>query len=264
MLHQNEFPSDPSVEVDKIAKRALTLLARTGLQDIVIRSEKPTVLDAGPLVERLYQAAVSQSRDALGVAVKETLSDGASMQEMTSLLVPRVVYRLGKEWEEDTTSFGVVTIACARLQAAVRQLESYAVQNSMTFYAQRLNCLVVVPVGAQHTLGAVILSTQLRQAGSHVQLAVGSSMDEMSQLARAAAYDTVMISASIGQDVPALRALVEALRSAAKDAKIIIGGGVLEQHTDLARLTGADFVTNNWKEALNLSTQGVSRCYKAL
>lgn len=257
-LHQKAFPSNRSVEVDKIAKRALALLAATQRESSITSSDITALPDSAPLVARLYEAATSDSRDALDVAVKDILKSGISIQHVTSLLVPAVARQLGKDWENDTASFGKVTIACARLQSAVRRLEGYATQNSMTQQARRLNCLVVVPEGAQHTLGAVVLATQLRQAGSHVQLSVGSSTQEMTRLARAASYDITMISASIGQDLHALRVLVDAMREAASATRIVVGGGLLEHHADLERIVGADLVTNNWKEALLLGTQGVS------
>ena len=188
----------------------------------------------------------------------DILKAGASVQRMTSQLVPDVARQLGKDWENDAASFGKVTIGCARLQSAVRQLEGYATQNSMTHQAQQMNCLVVVPEGAQHTLGAVVLATQLRQAGAYVQLAVGATTLEMTRLARATPYDLAMISASVGQDLPALRVLAEALREAAPATRIVVGGGLLEHHADLAPKVAADLVTNNWKAALLLRTQGVS------
>lgn len=257
-LHKNAFPSNTSVEVDKIAKRALALLAATGREKTITSSDIPALTDSVPLVARLYGAATSESRDALGVVVSDILRNGASVQQMTSQLVPAVARQLGKDWENDTASFGKVTIGCARLQSAVRQLEGYATQNSMTHQAQRMNCLVVVPEGAQHTLGAVVLATQLRQAGSHVQLSVGSSTAEMTRLARLTPYEIIMISASLGQDLQAVRALVEALREAAPTSQLVVGGGLLEQHVDLERKLGVDLVTNNWKEALLLSGRGVS------
>ena len=257
-LHQNAFPSNRSVEVDTIAKRALALLAATQRESSITSSDIMALPDSAPLVARLYEAATSNSRDALDAVVKDVLKAGISVQHITSLLVPAVARQLGKDWENDTASFGMVTIACARLQAAVRRLEGYATQNSMTQQAQLLNCLVVVPEGAQHTLGAVVLATQLRQAGSHVQLAVGSSTKEMTRLARTTSYDIAMISASIGQDLHALRALVDALREAASATRIVVGGALLEHHADLERKVGADLVTNNWKEALLLSMEGVS------
>ena len=236
----------------------MALLAATGRENTITSSDIPALQDSVPLVARLYGAATSESRDALGVMVSDILRKGASVQQMTSHLLPAVARQLGKDWEKDTASFGKVTIGCARLQAAVRQLEGYATQNSMTHQAQQMNCLGAVPEGAQHTLGAVVLATQLRQAGSHVQLSVGATTLEMTRLARATPYDLTMISAAVGQDLHALRALAEALREAAPKTRIIVGGGLLEQHADLAQKVGADFVTNNWKEALLFSTQGVS------
>ena len=255
---QNAFSLRPSEEVELIASRALAVLAATQRENSITSSDIIAPRDSAPLVARLYEAAISESRDALGVVVADILRAGASIQQMTSQLVPAVARQLGIDWENDTASFGKVTIGCARLQSTVRQLEGYATRNSMTHQAQRLNCLVVVPEAAQHTLGAVVLATQLRQAGSHVQLSVGSSTAEMTRLARATPYQTIMISASLGQDLQAVRTLVEALRDAAPTSQLVIGGGLLEQHVDLERKLGVDLVTNNWKEALLLSGQGVS------
>lgn len=262
--HQNASPSGSSRQVNKVAKRALAYLAATQRESMIASSDISASPEAAPLVARLYAATTSQNKDALGRAVAEILKAGVSVQEMTAHLLPAVASQLGQDWESDTVSISIVTIGCARLQTEVRQLEAYATHNSITQHAQRMKCLVVVPEGAQHTLGAVVLATELRQAGSYVQLSVGGNTEEMVRLAGATPYDVIMISAAVGQELAPLRALVAALRPACPASKIVLGGGLLGQHATLATLVRVDIVTNNWKEALLLSAQGVSHGQKAL
>lgn len=127
---------------------------------------------------------------------------------------------------DDNASFGTVTIGCARLQAGVHHLERSFAERPLKESPLQNSCLVVAPKNAQHTLGAVVLAAQLRQAGSHVHVALDVSENMMSQLVNADRYDAVMISASLGQDLNDLRSLIRASRQPKTDPKLIIGGSI--------------------------------------
>ncbi len=258
------FSARPSNEVDSVAARALTLLAaNTGnsarsspFKSLVAYPER-----AKPLIQRLYDASCSPNRQHAISVMKELQESEASVSDIISVLVPGVARKLGEDWVDDKASFGAVTIGCARLQACVHHLERSFAERPLKNCAHQTNCLVAVPEGAQHTLGAVVLAAELRQAGPHAQLALDVSASKMARLVRSEHYDVIMISAAIGQDIDALRALVSAARLKGSRSKIIVGGGLVAgeimSENKLTKAIGADLATCDWRQILAPDDQGL-------
>ena len=256
------FSARPSNEVDSVAVRALSLLAANTGSNAPSSSFKKLAdhpEHTKHLTKRLLTAACSSDRQHILDVIKELQIADASVSDIISVLVPNVARKLGQDWINDTVSFGGVTIGCARLQACVHHLERGFAERPLKENTHQTTCLVVVPEGEQHTLGAVVLAAELRQAGPHAQLALDVSAAKMAQLVQTEDYDVVMISAALGQNVESLRNLVSAARKKDSTTKVIIGGSLLTQEKNLKKATGADNVTSAWKTALKLGSQGLHR-----
>lgn len=254
-LHQNAFPAAPSREVDGIAIRALAILA-SSRHPTTNPASQPSPIISSRLSARLYEAVTSPDREDATHVIDRILRTGVGISDIISNVVPAVANHLGQAWVDDTASFGAVTIGCARLQTIVHQLDQRGHDPLIIPKAETHTCLIVVPEGAQHTLGAVVLASELRHAGQRVQLSLNTSADMLGQMTKSKRYDAIMMSAALGQDVSQLRSMVKAAQGRLRPPQVMIGGGLLSQQSDLKSATNADVITNDWQNALKLIKKG--------
>lgn len=201
-------------------------------------------------VHRLHAAALAPDRGAARAAIVAMRQAGIGTEEIADIYVPAVARLLGEEWCEDRIGFAAVTIGTSRLQSLLRDLgPEWRADCAPEGDAPAI--LVVVPSDVHHTLGPMILSGQLRRRGFSVRLLMGAGPEDMNLHLRQSQFDAVMISAARGDSVPAMRRLVDALRTAvAPGVRIVVGGTLVEAEPDLARLTGADLASCDLELAL--------------
>ncbi|MFQ6546643.1 B12-binding domain-containing protein [Aestuariibius sp. 2305UL40-4] len=229
-----------SASVDSLASEALSVVA----------SRK----QSGSLIERfvseLTDAVQRDAPDMMFEVRDRMLDSGISPVDISDFYVPEAARRLGEAWCADETSFAAVTIGASRLQGLLRTLGAeWSAQELAEPNAPA--SLIIVAHEVYHTLGAVILSGQLRRRGYAVRLLIGMQPDKLEHLIRQTTYDVVMISASSGDRLEPLRVLVEKVKDAVSEPPpVIVGGTVLEQKLDVRTLTGADYVTSDLNEAL--------------
>lgn len=253
--HQQAFLADATTEVSRIARHALSVLA-DGKNAL---SEHPQSacahgksLSFKAQTQYLYAAAIAADPVQLGLTVQSLRHSGMKVSEILYDAIPAIARQLGDAWLSDSVSFTTVTIGCARLQSLLMQLNSAPAQTRSSTQKNRQSCLIIVPEGAQHTLGALVLSKQMRDAGTHVKLELDAAPAQISNVSRSQTFDAILISASKSESTETLREMVSATRHKAGQSKVIIGGGILEQNHDLVMATGTDYVTNDWQYALKL------------
>lgn len=259
--HQQAFLADSLSEVDRVAHRALTILASSRAAENnrsaentsqTTRLVEPESKQVGALMDRLYCASIAPDQTLMSCVMREMQRSGMSNQTIIGASVPLIARQLGEAWLSDSLSFGAVTIGCARLQTLVHDLADDKYQSHLVSDKVQKNCLVVVPDGTQHTLGAIVLANQMRHSGARVKLALGVSHSAMSSLALSQYFDAIMISATQSESLENLHGLVRNARQNDAKSKIFIGGGLVDHSVDLVARTGTDYVTNDWKEALTL------------
>lgn len=234
--------------VDALASTALSMVASRGLQNNIRIS--PVHFDA------LMEAALGKG-DALFSAVIDVMhSDGISSEQIADGYVPALARKLGDQWCEDSLSFAEVTIGTSRLQSLLRLLgpEWRADWNDGPSGAA---ILVAVPEGAFHTLGAILLSGQLRRLGFSVRLRLDAKPRDLANIVAQTSFEAMFLSASKGETLEKLRALVNSAKTARHtDMPVVLGGSILErepeQLAELAAQSGVDHMTRDLKEALNL------------
>lgn len=250
--NQQDFLTNMSCEIDRVALHALTVLISARCKAVPVTGPASAAAPALCLDEmnrRLYDAAISPDRNLVWATVRDMQGAGLCNKVIKSAFVPHVARQLGADWVADKASFAAVTIGCARLQAIVGRLEDDP--PPVLHAGPYPSCLVVVPEGEQHTLGAVVLADQLRHRGAGPQLILGISVSGLAQCVRSRPFDMVMISASQGRPPADLRALVDSSRLQTHSPKVIIGGGILDQDVDLKAATGADFLSGDVHEVLD-------------
>ena len=152
-----------------------------------------------------------------------------------------------------------MSIGSARLQGLLRHLgPEWCAENTLHDPGKQA-CLVLVPEGAQHTLGATILSGQLRRQGIFVQLELDCSAEEVGSIVAQTRFDAVFMSATTRESLDVLRRIVQKIRQAGQDVPVVIGGNVLSQEYDVQSLTGVDLATSDLEQALEFCGFAMSR-----
>lgn len=235
-------PSDP---VDAVTARALTVVATRvrGAHEVAPRH-----------VDMLVDAAQAEDRGALAVLSAQMIGAGIRAEDIADHYLPEAARKLGAKWCDDTMGFVAVTVGSARLMSLLRELgPEWRADRSAAAAGHAV--LVVVAAGISHTLGATVLTGQLRRRGISVRLLVGARPDDLGPLLRQMQFDAVMLSASLGESLGTLRRLVDAMRMAmAAPPPIVLGGTITTTEglspRSIREQTGVDLVTNDPGEAL--------------
>ncbi len=200
----------------------------------------------------LEQAALSPDPDAVQSALGKLLSAGHSPEEIVDTYIPATARVLGDAWCRDELGFANVTIGSSRLQLMLRELSQFWEGDGST-RADGPTVLLAVASDNHHTLGAMVLSTQLRRKGVSVRLILSAKPHEVAVAARRGGYDAIFLSASYGEKLENLRKIVNSIKQEQeRAAPIVIGGTILADATDVRQRTGANFTTNDPDEALIL------------
>ena len=234
--------------VETLASQALTFLARHRFAGSGVVSERQ--------VTKLQAAVLAQNPEQRDRVVSDMREDGVSLEEIIDLYIPAVARNLGEQWCSDGLGFADVTIASARLQGLVRDLA----EEVAPIGPRTAGVAVVVLSDEYHTLGALILATQLRRLGISVRLMIGLGSGQALSELQASRYDAVLISASHSESLAKLAKFVKNLRKQTeRNMPVVIGGPIVELATDVQVATGADAVTSDLEEALRACRLKISR-----
>jgi MerR family transcriptional regulator, light-induced transcriptional regulator len=238
---------DDGDPVDRLASRALSVVAE--------RKARPIRAIMPVFVDLLGEAALSRDREPFFPILHRMAQAGIKPEEIADSYVPAVARQLGDMWCSDRIGFAAVTISCARLQGLLRELgPEWRADRAADPLAPSI--LLIVVGEAQHTLGATVLSGQLRRIGLSVRLMCGARPDEVAILLRHLSFNAVFLSSSLGESLESLRRVVDAARAAVgAGLPIVLGGTILmdgPSAAELQALTGADHVTGDLNEALDL------------
>ena len=177
---------------------------------------------------------------------------GVTAEDMADHYIPAVARDLGEQWCTDQLGFAEVTIGTARLQAMLRDFgESWSADQGMNPNASTI--LLAVLDDVHHTLGAFVLSGQLRRKGLSVRLLLGATAKNINESCEMAQYDAIFISSSTGNSLETLRKTIDSVRKAQTTVPpVVIGGSLVETTADMIALTGTDYIANTADEAIAL------------
>lgn len=214
---------------------------------------RAVVLDRA-LMARLKAAALGEERANCKRAVADALAGGVTPDDLADHYIPELAREMGDEWCSNQMGFAAVTVGVSRLQSMLRDLgPGWSGDASADPNAPLI--MLVVPQDVYHTLGAMVLGSQLRRQGLSVRLMLGAGREELATQLRMTTYHAVFISASVGETFESLRRIVDVIKASAKDCpRVVVGGTILdvEGGQDVAALTGAHYATKIPEEALVL------------
>lgn len=230
----------------------ISIFAARVLDVLVDRSRRTSSTLRPDLVHALANGMVTPDGDRIEETLAAFRRACISPAAMADVYIPAAAQQLGARWSSDRLCFAEVTIATARLQALVRAIGTRWGGDPAHLPGRR-SVLMVVPGVEQHTLGAVVLTGQMRRMGLSVCLRLGPDRTELIELLRSRVFDVAMLSIGHDERLEASRKLVDTLRSfGPRGMPILAGGAAVVGRTDLADRTGVDFVTQDLGEALAL------------
>jgi methanogenic corrinoid protein MtbC1 len=204
------------------------------------------------LLATLHDAMLSHSSHDGRAAVRQAIMSGVRAESIADFYIPTLARSYGDLWCEDELTFGEVTIAVSRLQSVLRDLEAYWPSLRDTG-CSNATVLLINPRDVFHTLGAFVLSGQLRRKGICVKMVIGGNAISVSEELSAGKFDAIFISASQSDTLESLKLIIDAVIAATDETPPIVVGGALlhvESADAVKARTGADFATGNAEEAL--------------
>lgn len=238
--------TSPTTGVGDLAAKALSVVAS--------RSAGPNSSLSPVLIERLLEASMERSNESYRVVTRHMLAMGISAEFIVDDYVPAVARRMGDEWCDDVSSFAAVSLGSSRLQALLRELGTiWSADQSRDAALLKSSALILMPDDSQHTLGAAVMSTQVRRAGLSARVARGIRIDELVKVLQEDSFDAMLISASMSDSLDKVQEIVHTAKnlSLPKALPVVIGGSILEHGENIQEDSGADLATSNINEALN-------------
>ncbi|CAM4061371.1 B12-binding domain-containing protein [Palleronia rufa] len=205
--------------------------------------------------EALQSAVTSPDPTEKDTLLRSMLKAGISPERICDHYIPAVARRMGDDWCRDSMSFADVTIGSARLQALLRDA---SLQGGGAPMQGAENLAVIVLADEYHTLGAMVLTGQLRRLGASVRLALGRPEAEIRRLVGDGGFDAILISVALAECYREVNRIIRELRDMTGGrVPIVAGGSILDLGAESARtLTGADHIAGTAAEALQLTGSG--------
>lgn len=243
--HQQAFLARDSKEASQLERLVLSALnaANASLEEPVSPANLRT------FENRIYQTCIAEDSKPFFQTLDVFQKQKHDVETLAQILIPDVARRLGAAWVMDELSFADVTIGCARLQNALRDLPLSLPISGQT---KQMSCLVLVPEGTQHTLGAFVLSRLLRNAGLDVMLHLNATQQKLYELVEIYNFDIVSISASRGDEPGKVGQLIKLSRALWPDCKTVAGGTICDAEKNNMRKIGADLVTSDPQKVIDL------------
>ena len=187
--------------------------------------------------------------------VKELCAQGIELEELYLNLLTPVARKLGEKWDNDDADFTQVTVALWRIKQLMYDLSP--IFQEYAEYKQQGKSVMLVPLpGSQHTLGLFMVSEFFARAGWRVWGELAATEADILRMAKTQWFDVVGLSASLQEQFPDLKRMINEVRSVSLNPHvgIMIGSPVFNQNPDLIEDLGADMVGIDAVDALEKAT----------
>lgn len=219
-------PPDDDAHREAGRSPLLDSLATQALAQVAGRFRAGRADPDGSALDRLYSAAIGADPRACAEVARALIADGVAADRICDVHIPAVARRMGEDWVGDDLSFSAVTIGTARLQGLLRELDM-AMERSVGPSTGGGAILLVVAAGADHTLGALVLASQLRRKGLSVRLSLGEDLAALAGAVTRAPCDAVFLSATVASSMPFLIDAAATIRGAMPAPPPLVLGGAL-------------------------------------
>jgi len=203
--------------------------------------------DAPRPPQALRDALLAALMDMDETGADRVLSEAYSLHPLETVLVNVIqpaLIGLGERWHEGQISTTTEHVASSYLHGKLRGILSLT-------SSHRSNPEVIIACAPldQHELGALMLAVLLRREGYRVTyVGANTPVSDLLQLARQHQPLALMISASTGDSLNALREYRNELRAAG--TRIFFGGSAFNRQPDAAHDLGGHYLSDNVVDAL--------------
>jgi len=183
--------------------------------------------------------------------------EGVPLEVLYLDLITPAARCIGAMWEADTCDFVLVTLGLLRIQQVMYDLSPEFVEQGAEPSSRRI--LIAPAPGSHHTLGAAMVADFFRRDGWDVVSSHDLSRAEMLRAVRREWFDVVAVSISAPNQLVSSTTLISDIRklSSNKGILVMVGGPLAQSVPDLASRVGADAVTLDAKEAVDVAGRAV-------
>jgi len=208
-------------------------------------------------VQALVDISLNGEAEAAREFVFRLRDKGVPIESLYLDLITPAARRIGAMWEADTCDFVLVTLALLRIQQVTYDLSPDFISDGAEPSSRR--ALIVPAPGSHHTLGAAMVADFFRRDGWDVLSSHELSRADVLRVLRQDWYDLVAVSISAPNQILSTSALISDIRklSSNRGILVMVGGPLAQSVPDLATRVGADMVTLDAKQAVDVAGRAV-------
>jgi len=227
----------------------------SGLANLALASVRPSVDEAQ--VQGLVDISLTGEAKSVRAFILNLRDQGVPVDALYLDLITPAARRIGAMWEADTCDFVLVTLALLRIQQVMYDLSPEFIGAGCEPSSRR--ALVLPTPGSHHTLGAAMVADFFRRGGWDVISSHELQPAEVLRAVRQDWFDVVALSMSAPNHVASTGALISDIRklSSNKGILVMVGGPLALSVPELATRVGADVVTLDARQALEVAGRAV-------
>lgn len=214
--------------------------------------QKPAPIDLSTHVEEFAGLVVRHETEVVATYVRVLLEKGVDLESILLQLLAPAARRLGELWEADSIDFVDVTIGTSRLQQILHHF-TFPLEKRGVEPGRRV--LLIPTPSEQHTFGLLMVSKFFRREGWQVYGGTPLRGEELYDLIAGQWFALIGFSLSCERYIGALGKAIETARRVSKNqaVRIVVGGRIFSEISDLNARVGADLVVGDAQEALQLA-----------
>ncbi len=212
------------------------------------------------VLDHLLRAVTSTQEFDAGQMLDELRGHRLSVDAVIDMYVPAIARLLGAMWEDNDLDFAAVTVGAMRLQS----LLSIASAEALDFVRRPNNSpfmLITIPEGEQHSLGAFVLTAQLRRLGCRVDMSFCERASDFVSRVICDPPDMVLFCASCRASLESVSQLVlDTSKVLSPMPYVALGGPATKENDDLlGDMSSVDLVSSVAKDAMAFVVENKGR-----
>lgn len=205
-------------------------------------------------IEQFAKLTITGEVDDLEDHIVALTRQGVIVETVYLQLMAPAARKLGEYWEQDICSFTDVTIGLGCLQTLLYRLS--ARQKGVTDADVLVpRGLFITPFGGQHSFGIRMVEDLFRRAGWKTLCEPNILSQDLADLIATENFDLVGIGISIIGQLELVEEMIANVRQCSRnrDIKIMVGGNLIVEQSELATSLGADFSAIDAREAVTIA-----------
>jgi methanogenic corrinoid protein MtbC1 len=234
----------------ELPQEAISALAREVVRRLAFRMPRADQMPDADEIAALCAALLSKDETAADQFILAVRQRGLSADVIGGGYVAGAARQLGEMWDQDRITFVEVTLACAKLYRIIRALR-HVLAPAITAGRETRPALFALVPGETHTLGIELATDHFRRDGWSVDMLLGQDHDSLLAEADRHHYQAIVLVANSDRMMEPLTRLSLALRITQPLAHLIVAGGIINDHPDIADLVGAEAVLPDLDTAID-------------